>query len=151
MGVNFFFIECFAQEKDETKKNIFKNIAFGKAFIILDIDDCNYLIINENKQFKIPDEYSNKSHINVSKLLWDDTDDFYMKRLELQKLHNNVDFQVTKKQDKIKIIDDHVLKNYDNIETAKRKKQMMTIACNLKIMPLKTELSTDWSIGCIDD
>ncbi len=133
MGLKFlmFFFQCFQRETDEIKRQVFKNLAFQKGFLIFKRQDDLFLRIDDKTEFKLPNEYSHKLHQKLSDLIWDSTSEFEITRKAIQ----NNSKQLVKKQDKNKLVDSFVLQN--DFEDSKRKKAIIVIAIILKLLSLK--------------
>ena len=125
-----FFLECSKQEVDKNRKKELEKLAFGSALVITKAN--KNVLLTDTDEFIIPDDFSLESWNELRNMLWEN--------------HNTIkdtsnSWNVTKKRDKIRRLDNLIIQTIQNNANRKFVKIMPMRLILLKIVTISnTEL-----------
>ena len=72
-----FFLECSKRETDVYRKKHFELLAFEKGGAIIQDSNHEFVYVTGNRNFKIPNIYSDEERDKLCKLIWEEDTDFF--------------------------------------------------------------------------
>lgn len=129
--ISQFFFKCCLVEPDKEKRKILEKIGFGNGFFFFEKNNFQ-ILMTPNGPFNVPNGFSEVAYANLQKLLWEHNDEYLTKLNELKesrKLWVNV-----KKRDKIRLLDDFVVKMVCPMKQKQKMKSIITIALILHLI-----------------
>ena len=121
-----FFLECSKQEVDKGRKKELESLAFGNALVIT--KGNKNILITDTEEFVIPDDFSLESWYELQNVLWNNQN-------TITDIFNS--WTVTKKRDKIRRLDNLIIKDIENSDIRKYAKNvlmMLVLFKKLKIL-----------------
>ena len=109
-----FFLECSKQEVDKDRKKELESLAFGNALVTT--KDNKNVLITGTEEFIIPDDFSLESWDELKNMLW-------KKQNTITDISNS--WNVTKRRDKIRRLDNLIIKDIDNNDNRKYAKNVL--------------------------
>lgn len=122
-----FFMWCFEKETCFERKNLLRQLAFGLGGLVFRRENQEYLCVS-NSEFKIPQTYSAVEHEKLNQLLWN-ADSDYTNMEKLIKQSGSL-----RKAERMRMVDQFVLKNSKSSSIAKRIKDIIVLAIVLKLV-----------------
>jgi len=122
-----FFLECSKQEVDKDKK--LENLAFGNGLVIT--KGNKNVLLTDTEEFIIPDDFSLTSWNELKNKLWGNDTEYCKMENTIKDKFNS--WNVTKKRDKVRRLDNLIIKTIEN-DNRKYIKIMLMILVLLKLV-----------------
>jgi|HubBroStandDraft_6_1064221.scaffolds.fasta_scaffold186265_3 hypothetical protein len=143
-----FFMDCYQRESDVIKRAYLHKLAFGLGGLIFKRDNDDYLCVSTG-EFKIPKAYSIKEYARLKLMIWDTSSDYHAMQEQI-KLSKPL-LSGVKKKDRLRLIDQYVLRHVNALSKARRVKYVIILAAILKIISALSIVYRDGEIYSIED
>ena len=133
-----FFLECSKQEVDKNRKKELEKLAFGSALVITKAN--KNVLLTDTDEFIIPDDFSLESWNELRNMLWKDQN-------TIKDTSNS--WTVTKNRDKIRRLDNSIIKAIEKNDNRKYVKIMLMLLIHLKLVKI-SDIESDIELQDFD-
>lgn len=134
-----FFIECFKRCTDESKKKVFRDLAFGScSFLVMkhNLSASSWIVVGPyGQEFLVPSLFSEEKMRELEKMLWSTRHRAFLRLQDMIRERILSSWSQVKKQDRVRLIIRYIIDRTGFSWTEKKyMKQVILMAVALRLI-----------------